>query len=235
MNTQRQVMYDERMKVLRGESVHEDILKLIPDYVADVASKGIDNAKKPELWDIDKLNRIIEERLLPPETNFVTAKNLELWDYDFFMQKLTEKVIECYEEKIEKYKEMDIDFGELERMILLRNVDKKWIDHIDDMDKLKRGISLRAYGNEDPINAYKKEGLEMFEAMTASIQEDTVSMLLKVEINTMPQKEEKKEYRNIGGSSENNGGVTVRKAQTVGRNDPCPCGSGKKYKNCCGR
>ncbi len=235
MNTQRQVMYDERMKVLRGESVHEDILKLIPDYVVEIASKGIDNAKKPELWDVDKLNRIIEERLLPPETNFVTTKNLELWDYDFFMQKLTEKVIECYEEKIEKYKEMDIDFGELERMILLRNVDRKWIDHIDDMDKLKRGISLRAYGNEDPINAYKKEGLEMFEAMTASIQEDTVSMLLKVEINTMPKKEEKKEYKNVGGSSENNGGVTVRKAQTVGRNDPCPCGSGKKYKNCCGR
>ena len=140
-----------------------------------------------------------------------------------------------YEEKINKYKEMGIDFDEIERFVLLKNVDTKWIDHIDAMDTLKRGISLRGYANENPINAYKREGLDMFDNMIASIQNDTVSLLLKAEIKNAPQKrQENKELTESGGGEVENKPTTVVRGKKVGRNDPCPCGSGKKYKNCCG-
>ena len=138
------------------------------------------------------------------------------------------------EEKIQNYKERGIDYHEVERIIFLRHVDTKWIEHIDLMDRLKRGISLRAYANEDPLISYKKEGLEMFEDMVASIQEDTVKFLMKIEVEKVPTRVERKEYETNGGSLENRK-HTVVNTTTIGRNDPCPCGSGKKYKNCCGR
>ena len=161
------------------------------------------------------------------------------WDYKYFINKLIEKVIECYEEKIESYKEKGIDYHEVERIILLRNVDTKWIEHIDAMDKLKRGISLRAYGNEDPLISYKKEGLEMFEELTASIQEDTVKYLLKIEVEKVQRQEPRRtapeNYVAQGGSLNTEQRTVVHKTSAPGRNDPCPCGSGKKYKNCCGK
>ena len=129
-------------------------------------------------------------------------------------------------------------FREIERIVLLRNVDTKWIDHIDAMDQLRQGIGLRALGNEDPVRAYQIEGFDMFEEMTAAIQEDTVKMLMRVR----PQeKMQRKEVARITGTSGGGSGGTgkpktvVKKVKKVGRNDPCPCGSGKKYKKCCGR
>ena len=131
---------------------------------------------------------------------------------------------------------MGIDFNEVERVVLLKNVDTKWIDHIDAMDTLKRGISLRGYAHENPINAYKREGLDMFEAMIESIQLDTVTILLKSEVRKTPTKQaERKELQEGGGSTENKPSGTIVKGKKIGRNDPCPCGSGKKYKNCCGQ
>ncbi len=233
MNKQREVMYAERMKVIKDENVHEDILKLIPDFVEYTISSVINNQNKPETWDIEALNSIIELKLLPKDSNFVTKEKIESWDYEYFLSKLTMETINTYNEKIERYKEEGINFSEVERMVLLKNIDTKWIDHIDSMDQLKKGISLRGYGNVDPVVEYKKEGFEMFEDLTASIQDDTVTLLLKAELKKIPamQREEKRDFV----TNQEGGERLVKKAkQEIGRNDPCPCGSGKKYKNCCG-
>ncbi len=233
MNKQREVMYAERMKVIKNENVHEDILKLIPDFVEYTVSSVINNQNKPDTWDIDALNSIIELKLLPKDYQFVTKEKIQSWDYEYFISKLTLETVNVYNDKIERYKEEGINFSEVERMVLLKNIDTKWIDHIDSMDQLKKGISLRGYGNVDPVVEYKKEGFEMFEDLTASIQDDTVTLLLKAELKKIPamQKEEKRDFVTNQEGGEN----LVRKAkQEIGRNDPCPCGSGKKYKNCCG-
>ena len=235
MNKQREVMYAERMKVIKDENVHEDILKLIPDFVRYTVSSAVDNESKPETWDLDALNKAIELKLLPKDSEFITKERAENWDFDYLIEKLTDETISVYESKIERYREEGVNFSEVERVVLLKNIDSKWIDHIDAMDQLRKGISLRGYGNIDPVVEYKKEGYEMFEDLTASIQDDTITLLLKAELRKVPQmaKEEKKDLiTNKEGSTTN----LVKKAkQSIGRNDPCPCGSGKKYKNCCGK
>ncbi len=235
MNRQRMVMYEERMKVLRGENVHQDVLNLIPDYVEDLFHQVVNVAQEPSSWDMDALNKLLEERVLPPATSYIDREKLINWDAKHIIKKTVEKVIECYEDKIERYKEKGIDYHEVERIILLKTVDSKWIEHIDMMDRLKRGISLRSFANEDPLNAYKKEGLDMFEEMTASIQEDTVKYLLKIEVEKVPQRTERKNYVESGGALDHEQKTVVNRTGSIGRNDPCPCGSGKKYKNCCGR
>ena len=235
MNTQRKVMYEERMKVLRGENVHQDVLNLIPDYVTDIINSNVNKGQEPSSWDKDKLNRALEEKALPAETAYITDEILSKWDYDYIVKETVAKVIDCYEEKIAAYREEGIDFNEFERFVFLKVVDTKWIDHIDAMDRLKRGISLRGYANEDPVIAYKKEGLEMFEEMTESIQNDVTNILLKSEIRKVPQKEEKKDLVETGGSRDASSSGPIVSTQTIGRNDPCPCGSGKKFKNCCGK
>ena len=233
MNKQREVMYAERMKVIKDENVHEDILKLIPDFVRYVVVSSVDNENKPDTWDIDALNGAIEMKLLPKDSNFVTQERVENWDFEYFVEKLTEETINVYQEKIDRYKEEGIDFTEIERMVLLRNIDTKWIDHIDSMDQLRKGISLRGYGNVDPVIEYKKEGFEMFEDLTAAIQDDTITLLLKAELRRAPV--ERPEMPK-GLQTNQTGPVAPRKAkQDIGRNDPCPCGSGLKYKNCCGK
>lgn len=237
MNLQRKIIYEERMKVLRGDDVHQDVLNLIPDYVGDIIRNNADMKQSPVDWDKDKLNKALEDRALPRDTAFITDEVLENWDAEYIIEKAVEKVIACYEEKIAGYKEQGLDFSEFERFIFLKVVDNKWIDHIDAMDKLKRGISLRGYANEDPVIAYKKEGLEMFEEMTASIQEDVVSLLLKSELKKVEEpKAEKRDLVENGGANDGSrSNSPIVKTSTIGRNDPCPCGSGKKFKNCCGR
>lgn len=237
MNLQRKIIYEERMKVLRGDDVHQDVLNLIPDYVGDIIRNNADMKQSPVDWDKEKLNKALEDRALPRDTAFITDEVLENWDAEYIIEKAVEKVIACYEEKIEGYKEQGLDFSDFERFIFLKVVDNKWIDHIDAMDKLKRGISLRGYANEDPVIAYKKEGFEMFEEMTASIQEDVVSLLLKSELKKVEEpKEEKRDFVENGGANDGSrSNSPIVKTSTVGRNDPCPCGSGKKFKNCCGR
>lgn len=237
MNLQRKIIYEERMKVLRGDDVHQDVLNLIPDYVGDIIRNNADMKQSPVDWDKEKLNKALEDRALPRDTAFITDEVLENWDAEYIIEKAVEKVIACYEEKIAEYKEQGLDFSDFERFIFLKVVDNKWIDHIDAMDKLKRGISLRGYANEDPVIAYKKEGFEMFEEMTASIQEDVVSLLLKSELKKVEEpKEEKRDFVENGGANDGSrSNSPIVKTSTVGRNDPCPCGSGKKFKNCCGR
>lgn len=235
MNKQREVMYAERMRVIKDENVHEEIVKLVPDFVRATVSSVINIEDKPEKWDLDALNAAIEMKLLPKGSGFVTKERAENWDVDYLLAKLTEETIRVYEDKIARYKEEGVNFSEVERMVLLKNIDSKWIDHIDAMDQLRKGISLRGYGNVDPVVEYKKEGFEMFEDLTFAIQDDTITLLLKAELRRVPalQKEEKKDLTtNKEGSTPAN--YMRKPVKEPGRNDPCPCGSGKKYKNCCG-
>ena len=234
MNKQREVMYAERMKVIKDEDVHKDILNLIPDFVRYVVSSAIDNENKPDTWDLEVLNSAIEMKLLPKDSNFVTIDRAKNWDYEYLLEKLTQETINVYEQKIARYAEQGIVFTEIERMVLLRNIDTKWIDHIDSMDQLRKGISLRSYGNVDPVLEYKKEGFEMFEDLTASIQDDTITLLLKAELQKVPTPQERKENLQTNQTA---GPVMPKKStkKEIGRNDTCPCGSGKKYKNCCGQ
>ena len=235
MNKQREVMYAERMKVIKSENVHEDILKLIPDFISYTIGLIINNQNKPETWDLEALNNTIELKLLPKDTNFATKERITNWDYEYFLEKLIEETINVYEAKIERYKEQGVNFADVEKMVLLKNIDTKWIDHIDAMDQLKKGISLRGYGNVDPVVEYKREGFEMFEDLTASIQDDTVSLLLKAELRKVPQmvKEDKKDLSTNKGDGSTP--LPKKAKQVIGRNDPCTCGSGKKYKKCCGK
>ncbi len=186
MNKQREVMYGERMKVLRGEDVHEQVLKYIPDYVADTVSSTVNIEAMPELWSEEELNRALEMKLLPEGTNYVTRERLVKWDYDLAIKKITKRVIKEYEKKIADLKELGVDFSVIERRVLLSTVDRNWIDHIDAMDQLRKGIGLRAYGQVDPIISYKKEGFDMFDEMVERIQRTTITILLKARIEMAP-------------------------------------------------
>ncbi|MBQ9114057.1 MAG: preprotein translocase subunit SecA [Clostridia bacterium] len=186
MNKQRLVMYGERMNVLRGADVHEQVLKYIPDYVAETVSAAVNVDAMPELWNEEELNAALEAKVLPEGTNYVTRERLMKWDYELALKKITKKVIKEYEKKIEDLKEQGVDFSAVERRVLLMTVDRNWIDHIDAMDQLRKGISLRAYGQVDPVISYKKEGFDMFEEMIARVQRSIISVLLKVKIETRP-------------------------------------------------
>ncbi len=186
MNKQRIVMYEERMNVLKGNSVHEQILKFIPDYVAETIASVVNVDAMPELWNEAELNAALEAKVLPEGTNYVTRERLVKWDYELALKKISNKVAKEYEKKIADLKELGVDFNMIERNVLLRTVDRNWIDHIDAMDQLRKGISLRAYGQVDPVISYKKEGFDMFDDMIARIQRTTISVLLKVKINIQP-------------------------------------------------
>ena len=182
MNKQRLVMYEERMNVLRGADVHAQVLKYIPDYVAEILSSAVNVEDIPELWNEDELNAALESKVLPEGTNYVTRERLNKWDYALALKKISRKVEKEYEKKIEELKEAGVDFSSIERRVMLMTVDRNWIDHIDAMDQLRKGISLRAYGQVDPVIAYKKEGFDMFDEMVERIQRQIISTLLKIKI-----------------------------------------------------
>ncbi|NLK17294.1 MAG: preprotein translocase subunit SecA [Clostridiales bacterium] len=235
MNTQRAIIYAERNKVLNNEDVHEQVLKFFPMIVSQVIGESIDRGANFTQWDLKLFNRNIENKLLPKGSNFVTEQRAEDWDIDFLEEKLLEETIRSYEEKIERHKEKGMDYHEVERVILLKNIDAKWTEHIDAMDQLRRGISLRAYANIDPVIAYKKEGFEMFEYMTQRIREDTALMLLKLEVENIPKLEAREGVATFANDSQpRKKKPVVRAEKKIGPNEKCPCGSGKKYKNCCG-
>jgi len=166
--------------------VHEQVLKYIPDYVAEVLSSAVNVEDMPELWNEAELNAALEAKVLPEGTNYVTRERLTKWDYELALKKICKKVEKEYEKKIEELKEQGVDFYAVERKFLLMNVDRNWIDHIDAMDQLRKGISLRAYGQVDPIISYKKEGFDMFDEMIARIQRATISVLLKIRVEVRP-------------------------------------------------
>ena len=245
MNKQREVMYAERMKVLKGEDVHEQVVKYIPDFVRKVVSEAVNIDEMPEKWDAAALNRALENRLLPEGSNFITQDKLNRWDVDTAIDKMVKATQKAYEQKIVEVKEeLGIDYSDVERRFLLMNVDRNWIDQIDAMDQLRKGIGLRAYGNVDPVISYKQEGFDMFDEMIERIQSNTIAMLLKVKIEVSrpmvqpieaPKNLADNNAQLITNSPEGASKPAVRTEKTPGRNDPCPCGSGLKYKHCCGK
>ncbi len=246
MNKQREVIYAERMKVLKGENVHDQVVKYIPDFVHKVVSEAVNIDEMPEKWDVRALNRALDNRLLPEGMNFITQEKLNRWEVDEAIEKITKATEKAYEEKIAEVKaDLGIDYADIERRFLLMNVDRNWIDQIDAMDQLRKGIGLRAYGNVDPVISYKQEGYQMFDEMIERIQSNTIAMLLKVRIEVnrpmvRPIEEPKPavdtaQLQTNAAESTAAPHTASKAAKTPGRNDPCPCGSGKKYKNCCGK
>ncbi len=183
MNEQRKTIYGERMKVLRGEDVHEQILKYIPDYVEKIVSEAVNTEAMPEKWDEEALNAMLKQKVYPDECTFVITRDmLERWDLDKALKRITKEVTDAYEQKIvniSKMTEGQVDYHQVERNELLRAVDRNWIDHIDAMDQLRKGIVLRGYAQQDPVIAYKQEGYDMFEEMIDRVQTTTISRLLK--------------------------------------------------------
>ena len=234
MNRQRELIYNERNRVLDGADVHNQIMDMFPDIVAPLLSHYVEQDKPSEEWDIKAINTALEDKIFPKGTNFVTEKMVE----DTDLQELTEKVLteinERYDKKIMDARDLGFDFYDFERYILLRVVDQSWMDHIDQMAIMKNEVGLRAYGQHDPIVVFKREGFDMFDAMTEKIRTDTASILLNVEVDKIQVRNPQPKPRIIveNGPKESKGPASSTKV--VGRNDPCPCGSGKKYKNCCG-
>ena len=299
MNEQRKTIYGERLKVLKGEDVHEQMLKYIPDYIEKVVGETVNTEAMPEKWDEDALNEALKTRVYPDECTFtVTRDMLERWDYQKAINKISKEVIAAYEQKIVNIKNEthgQVDYHQIERNELLRSVDRNWIDHIDAMDQLRKGIGLRGYAQQDPVIAYKQEGYEMFTDMIDRVQTTTISRLLKGRIVRVrpgqqpgrpapaarpaepaqaPAEKEKSEAPEkaegdtapaaqsapaarpapagpVNMQAASAGGLAMRpqeftpnpvgpqaplvrgKKKEPGRNDPCPCGSGKKYKDCC--
>ncbi|UEB32668.1 preprotein translocase subunit SecA [Finegoldia magna] len=228
MNAQRKVIYTERDKVLDGEDMHESIVAMIKDIIANAIDTYCQDPKS-ENWEMEALMTYLNT-FIPEGTLDLTRLNS--YNKKTFTDYVTQKALEVYGEKEEAIGKEK--FREIERVILLMVVDRKWMDHIDAMDQLRQGIGLRAFGQQDPVRAYNNEGFEMFEDMNHSIKEDTVRGMFNVQpVEEIERKQVAHETSASSGEEEIN--KPVVKGKKIGRNDPCPCGSGKKYKNCCGK
>ena len=233
MNEQREIIYKERRQVLDGESMKDVILKMIRDIVSQVVDRTISDEQAPEDWDFAQLN--IELRSIIPLTEYMPSadetKNMKKAE---LKETLTEMALQAYADKESEFPDPE-SMREAERVVLLKTIDRKWMDHIDDMDQLRQGIGLQAYAQRDPLNEYKMAGYDMFNEMMASIREDTVKMMFRVKVE---KPEEREQVAKVTGTNKDDSGVKApvrRNAPKIQPNDPCPCGSGKKYKQCCGR
>ena len=230
MNDQREIIYDERRRVLNGESMRDVIYKMITDRVEAAVDTCISSELPPEEWDVNELNQLLIPLIplepLTPESIKEYKNNKEL------KHSLKEKAVKLYEAKEAEFPDSEA-VRELERVILLKVIDRKWMDHIDDMDQLRQGIGLQAYGQRDPLVEYKMAGFDMFDAMISSIQEDTVRLLFHVRIE---QKVEREQVAKVTGTNKDESAQNAPKKRETAKvypNDLCPCGSGKKYKYCC--
>ncbi len=230
MNEQREIIYDERLRVLNGESMRDSILKMVQDIVDNSVDTVIGDDADPEEWDLQELNSILLP-IVPLEP--ITAERIQTAKKNSLKQQLKEEAVKLYEAKEAEFPEVE-NMREIERVILLKVIDRKWMDHIDDMDQLRQGAGLASYGQRDPLVEYKMNGYDMFDAMTANIKEDTVRILYRVKIE---QKVEREQVAKVTGTNKDDtlARKPVKKEARIYPNDPCPCGSGKKYKQCCGR
>ena len=231
MNEQREIMYAERRRVLDGESMRNSIMKMITDYVENVVNRCVSEDKDANEWDYNEIN----ELLLPTIPIEKVEYREDIKNKNELIHDLKEKAVKLYEDKEALFPEAE-QIREIERVILLKVIDRKWMDHIDDMDQLKQGIGLQALGQRDPVVQYKMMGYDMFDEMTAGITEDTVRLLMHIQVE---QKVEREQVAKVTGTNKDEGpsvkGPARRTEKKIYPNDPCPCGSGKKYKNCCGR
>ena len=230
MNEQREIIYAERNRVLNGESMRNSVLKMITDFVESVVNCCINDDKDAKEWDYKEINELLLPTipLAPVEYNDTIKNKNEL------LHSLKEQAVKFYEDKEALFTEPE-QIREIERVILLKVIDRKWMDHIDDMDQLRQGIGLQAYGQRDPLVEYKMAGFEMFDSMIDAITEETVKALTHIQIE---QKVEREQVAKVTGTNKDET-VAAKPKKREGRkvqpNDPCPCGSGKKYKMCCGR
>ena len=233
MNEQRETIYAERMRVLNGDNMRDSIYKMITDVVENIVDICISDDQSAEEWDMVELNQLLLP-IFPIDAVSLNDEQKSSFKKAQMMQYLKEKAVKLYEAKEAEFPESE-QIRELERVILLKVIDRKWMDHIDDMDQLRQGIGLQAYGQRDPLVEYKMTGYDMFGEMTEGIKEDTVKLLLHVKVE---QKVEREQVAKVTGTNKDDTSVRApkkREQDKVYPNDPCPCGSGKKYKQCCGR
>ena len=230
MNEQREIIYAERNRVLNGESMRNSVIKMVTDFVESVVDRCINDDKASSEWDYNEINELLLPTIpVEPVKYDETVKNK-----NELLHSLKEKAVKLYEEKEALFPDPE-QIREIERVVLLKVIDRKWMDHIDDMDQLKQGIGLQAYGQKDPVVAYKMMGYDMFEEMSIGITEDTVRLLMHIQIE---QKVEREQVAKVTGTNKYDSATKTsvkRTEKKIYPNDPCPCGSGKKYKNCCGR
>ncbi len=232
-NEQREIIYKERRRVLDGENMHEVILKMIKDDINSAVDLVCSHETSPEDWNQTELDDMIRN-IIPFENPVqLTDEEIRKTDIDGLKERLYSEAVELYAAKEEELGDSD-QMREIERVVLLKSIDRKWTDHIDDMDNLRQGIGLRSLGQRDPVVEYKFAGYDMFNDMTAAIREETVKVLFRIKVE---QKIEREEVNKVTGTNKDDTVARgpIKKAKKIGRNDLCPCGSGKKYKNCCGR
>ena len=231
-NDQREIIYSERLKVLNGDNMRDAIFKMIQEQVERIVDTCMSEEVSRDEWDLNELNELLIP-IIPVKK--VKEKDIEdIKNCKEMKQYLKEQAVLLYEAKETDFPEIE-QFREIERVILLKVIDRKWMDHIDDMDQLRQGIGLQAYGQRDPVVEYKMAGFDMFDDMIAAIQEDTVRLLFHVQVE---QKVEREQVAKATGTNKDDSakqGPKKRAEAKVYPNDPCPCGSGKKYKQCCGR
>ena len=232
MNEQREIIYGERRRVLDGESMRDTVYNMITEYVENITDRFASPEAAAEDWDVKglelNLHKIIPMMELPSEKECIDMRQKEL------KHLLKERAVKAYEVKEAEFPEAE-QIRELERVVLLKVIDARWMDHIDDMDQLRQGIGLQAYGQRDPLVEYKMTGYNMFGEMTNMIAETTIRTLFNVRVE---QKVEREEVAKVTGTNKDDTSVRApkkREDKKVYPNDPCPCGSGKKYKQCCGR
>ena len=233
MSAQREIIYSQREKVLSGEDIHEYTLKMISDMISETVDQYLIDDNVHDDWNLAGLrDRFMGLFTVTDDFRYTTEELAEVTK-DQIKEKLTTRALDFYKTKEEKIGSEVL--RELERVILLKVVDIKWMAHIDDMEELRKGIVLRSYGQKNPVVEYRFEGFEMFDAMVESIREETIRLLFTIQVNNgqAPQRERVAEPTQTSGDGSL--ASTPKKAgKKIGRNDPCPCGSGKKYKNCCG-
>ena len=232
-NEQREIIYAERRKVLDGDNMRDTIIQMIDELIEKYVNSVINDSQIPEEWNLNELNEILLP-MIPFEPVTFDAKRDEGITKDILIQDLKEKALHIYEAKEAEFPEPE-QIREIERVVILKVTDSRWMDHIDDMDQLRQGIGLQALGQRDPVVEYRLQGYDMFNDMTESIREETVRTLMHVRIE---QKVEREQVAQVTGTNKDDSasnGPVVRKNDKISRNAPCPCGSGKKYKYCCGR
>ena len=232
MNEQREIIYEERRRVLDGESMRDTVYNMITEYVENLVDRCVSPDVDPEEWDLTGLEVSLHDVI--PQLKFPTAKEVEDMQQKELKHLLKEKAVKAYEGKEAEFPEPE-QIREMERVVLLKVIDAKWMDHIDDMDQLRQGIGLQAYGQRDPLVEYKMMGYDMFGEMTNAIAEMTIKTLFNIRVE---QKVEREQVAKVTGTNKDETAVRApkkREEKKIYANDPCPCGSGKKYKQCCGR
>ena len=232
-NEQREIIYAERRRVLNGENMRDVVFNMMMDTVDSCVDRTIMSGSNAEEWDIRALNELLIP-IVPMDPVELTDEEKASGDVKKLKQRLKEITAKLYEEKESEFQQEE-QIRELERVILLKVIDRKWMDHIDDMSQLRQSIGLQAYGQKDPVIEYKYAGYDMFQEMTNAIKQDTTRLLLHVRVE---QKIEREQVAKATGTNKDDTvakGPIRRKEAKIGRNDPCPCGSGLKYKQCCGR